>query len=110
MDQSLSLPACPSLTPPDPAAPPAAATPAAAATEEPDSPGRSPRPGTDLLAAATGESAETGETISPDPLAEGLGLLAGMAIALITLVVPLATVLCDPAAPPAALPPRAAAL
>jgi len=107
MDQSLSLPACPSLTPPDPAALPAAAAPTAAATaaaEDPDSPGRSPRPGTDLPAAATGE------TTSPDPLAEGLGLLAGMAIALITLVVPLAAVLCDPAAPPPSLPPRAAAL
>jgi len=110
MDQSLSLPACPSLTPPDPAVPPAAAPPAAVAAEDPDSPGRSPRPDPDLLAARNGEAAETGASLSADPLAEGLGLLAGMAIALITLVVPLATVLCDPAAPPAALPPRAAAL
>jgi hypothetical protein len=43
-----------------------------------------------------------------DPLAEGLGLLAGAAIALISLVVPLAAVVCDPAAPPPPLPPRAA--
>ena len=50
-----------------------------AAEEEPESPGRSPR---QLHASAAG----------PDPLAEGLAFVAGMVLALITLLVPLATV------------------
>jgi hypothetical protein len=53
-----------------------------AAEEEPESPGRSPR---QLHASAAG----------PDPLAEGLAFVAGMALALITLLVPLATVVHD---------------
>lgn len=50
-----------------------------ASEEEPESPGRSPR---QLQPIAAG----------PDPLAEGLSFVAGMALAVITLLVPLATV------------------
>lgn len=53
-----------------------------AAEEEPESPGRSSR---QLHVAAA----------SPDPLAEGLAFVAGMALALMTLLVPLATVVHD---------------
>lgn len=57
-----------------------------AAEEEPESPGRSSR---QLQPFAAG----------PDPLAEGLAFVAGTALAVITLLVPLATVVHD-ARPP----------
>jgi hypothetical protein len=53
------------------------------ADEDPESPGRSPG-GT---AAASSPS---------DPLSDGLALLAGVAIALTAVVVPLITVVCEP--------------
>ncbi len=53
-----------------------------AAEEEPESPGRSQK---QLHPNAAG----------PDPLAEGLALIAGVALALMTLLVPLATVMHD---------------
>lgn len=57
-----------------------------AAEEEPESPGRSPRQLQPIVA-------------GPDPLAEGLAYVVGMALAMITLLVPLATVVHD-AQPP----------
>jgi hypothetical protein len=50
--------------------------------EEPESPGRSPR---QLSIHAAG----------PDPLAEGIALMAGMVVALMAVLVPLAVVLLD---------------
>lgn len=61
----------------------ASATPQPAATdEEPESPGRSPR--------QFGLSAA-----SPDPLAEGMALMAGMLLAFMAVLVPIAAVMSD---------------
>lgn len=80
MDQTFSLP---QPTPPATLSPAATAqSQSGAAEEDPESPGRSPRQSTSRLA-------------GPDPLAEGLALMAGMALALMALLVPLATVVCD---------------
>jgi len=109
MDQSLSLPARPSassgsasLSSPEASSAQAGTAAGSTTDEDPGSPGRSPRP--DTGAGVDGAA----ELTVGDPLAEGLGLLAGAAIALISLVVPVAAVVCDPAAPPPPLPPRAA--
>jgi len=56
-----------------------------------ETPGRSPqRRAPSRTFPSPGESAS-----ATDPLAEGLGLLAGVCIGLLTLVVPLASVICD---------------
>lgn len=55
--------------------------------EEPESPGRSPR---HVRPSAAG----------PDPLAEGVAALAGVLLALMAVVVPLATVIGDSSPPP----------
>ena len=82
MDQTITLPD-PTAT----AARPVIASPSAVSSglssdEEPESPGRSPDPGR----IAPG----------PDPLSEGLAFLAGAAIALTTLLVPVLTVISEP--------------
>ena len=59
-----------------------------AAEEEPDSPGRSPR-----------SSALPADAAATDPVAEGLALMAGVSIALLSLLVPLACVIGDRTVP-----------
>lgn len=78
MDQTLSIPQtvadCRSAV----ISPSAAAT----ADEEPESPGRSP-------------GGSPAASPLSDPLSDGLALLAGVAIGLIAVVVPLITVVCE---------------
>lgn len=81
MDQILSLPSQVSAPAPQEGGF------AAAADEEPDSPGRSPRPPAPEPRAAA------------DPVGDGLALMAGVAIALTSLLVPLACVIGDRTAP-----------
>jgi hypothetical protein len=81
MDHTLSLPEiAPVVSRPAPAGP--AATPSPS-DEEPESPGRSPgsRPAPSPLS---------------DPLSDGLAMLAGVAIALLTVLVPLMAVVSEP--------------
>lgn len=59
------------------------------AEEDPESPGRSPRQAIQ-------------PAVSPDPLAEGLALMAGVVLALMAVLVPLATVVHE-ARPPGAI-------
>lgn len=84
MDQTLILP-----HPSSPATPGSVQSPAVTVTagvtasdEEPESPGRSSR---QIIPPAA----------SPDPLAEGLALMTGMVLALMAVLVPLATVLLE---------------
>jgi len=91
MDQTLSL-SRPSPAAYRPETFCAASPPDPAAEEEPESPARSPRGAAPPTAAV-------------DPLAEGISLLAGVALALIAVAVPVATVVLEPrsAPPPQAL-------
>lgn len=87
MDHTLSL-SRQSSAPPRPAEAGVTPTPAAVGPveEEPESPGRSPRGS--IHAAPVS-----------DPLTDGLLLLAGIGIGLLAVLVPLATVICEPRAP-----------
>ena len=85
MDQTLSLthPTSPSSALRSAQAAAATAPPeGSAAEEEPESPGRSPR---QVVPPAGGA----------DPLAEGIALIAGMLLAVLAVLVPLATVVSD---------------
>jgi hypothetical protein len=84
MDQSLSLshPSSPAPSRSAEACSATASTLGSAAEEEPESPGRTPRP---LITGAD----------STDPLAEGVALVGGILLALMALVVPIASVVGD---------------
>lgn len=86
MNTSSALPS-PAPLPGDPAGSPQPL--AAPPDEEPDSPGRLSRPLSPLRSSA--------DSLSDDPLATVLPLLSGMAIGLLSVLVPLATVVTDPA-------------
>lgn len=85
MDQTLSLshqtPPAPASVAPD-SATAGALSQAPVPEEEPESPGRSPRQ-------------EIPPLPGSDPLAEGIAIVAGIALALMAIVVPLATVVSD---------------
>ncbi len=89
MDQTLSLPHQTPSSGSDQARAGMAQPQAAVAEEDPESPGRSPRQATQ-------------PALSPDPLAEGMALMAGVVVALMTVLVPLATVV-NEARPPGAI-------
>jgi hypothetical protein len=67
--------------------------------EDPDSPGRSPRPLAGAGFRSTAELDPLQRTEDLDPLRRSLGVVAGFAIALLTLFVPLVSVLADRPSP-----------
>jgi len=82
MDQTLSLSHQSTPASPGPAQAAGASPLAASLDEEPESPGRSPRPS---AASAAGN----------DPLAEGLAVVGGVLLALLTLLVPVVSVIAE---------------
>jgi hypothetical protein len=88
MDQSLSLPrsSSPSASRSAEIHSATASPPGSAAEEEPESPGRIPR---SLITGADGS----------DPLAEGVALLGGVLLAVMALLVPVASVVGDSQSP-----------